>query len=69
MGKSWEDVDSDGVGHRTYIKQELDIFCRLLYLGVVTADDRWVAARSCNHWGLKSYVNQGTFQDMVAKMF
>jgi hypothetical protein len=64
-----EDVNWDGVRHRTYVDQELGTFCRLLYPGVVTVGDQRVAARSWTHWGLKPYVDQGTFQDAVAKMF
>jgi hypothetical protein len=36
VDESWEDVNWDGVGHRTYINQEMGTFCRLLYLGMVT---------------------------------
>jgi hypothetical protein len=40
VGESSEDINWDGVGHRTYINQELGTFYHLLYLGMVTADDR-----------------------------
>jgi hypothetical protein len=42
MGESWEDVNSDGIVHRTCINQELGMFCHLLYPGVVTADGQRV---------------------------
>jgi hypothetical protein len=69
MCESWEDVNGDRVGHRTCINQEPGTFCCLLYLGMVIVADRRIAARSCTHWALKSYVDQGTFQDGVVKMF
>jgi hypothetical protein len=61
MGKSWKDVNWDRAGHRTCVNQELGMFCRLLYPCVVTIDDRRVVALSWSHWGLKLYVDQGTF--------
>jgi hypothetical protein len=36
---------------------------------MVTVGSRRVAASSWTHWGLRQYVNQGSFQDVVAKMF
>jgi hypothetical protein len=36
---------------------------------MVTVEGRRVAASSWTHWGLRQYVNQGTFEDAVAKMF
>jgi hypothetical protein len=68
VGESWEDVNWDGVGHHTYFNQEQGTLCCPLYATMVTASSRRVAARSWTHWGLKSYVDQGTFQDAVAKM-
>jgi hypothetical protein len=69
MGESRDDVNWDGIGHRTCINQELGMFCRLLYPGMVTVAGRQVAAQSWTHWAVKSYADQGTFQDGVAKMF
>jgi hypothetical protein len=69
MGESWEDVNWDGVEHRTCINQELGMFCHILYQGMVTAGGWWVAARSWTHWPLKLYADQGTFQEAVAKIF
>jgi hypothetical protein len=40
MGECSEDVNWGGVGHRTYVNQELGMFRRLLYPGMVTAGDR-----------------------------
>jgi hypothetical protein len=45
------------------------MFCHLLFPGVVTTASRQIAARSWTHWALKPYIDQGTFQDGVAKMF
>jgi hypothetical protein len=69
MGESWEDVNWDGVGHRTYVNEELGTFCCLLYPGMVTAGDRRVAAQSWTHWALNPYTDQGTIQDAVVKKF
>jgi hypothetical protein len=49
VGESWEDINWDGVGHRTYINHELGTLCRLLYLGMVTTGDRRVATQSWTH--------------------
>jgi hypothetical protein len=46
MGESWEDVNWDGVGHRTYVNEELGTLCCLLYPGMVTAGNRRVATQS-----------------------
>jgi hypothetical protein len=40
VGESWEDVNWDDIGHRTYANQKLGLFCRLLYLGMVIIADR-----------------------------
>jgi hypothetical protein len=58
VGESREDVN-----------QELGTFCHLLYLGMITVGSRLVVAWSWTHWVLKLYIDQGTFQDVVAKMF
>jgi hypothetical protein len=63
MGESWEDVNWEGKGHRTYVSHELGTFCRLLYPGMVTVADKWIVARFWTHWALKPYADQGTFQD------
>jgi hypothetical protein len=69
VGKSWEDIKWDREGHRTCVNHELGTFYRLLYSGMVTVGGRRVAASFWTHWGLRQYVDQGTFQDVVAKMF
>jgi hypothetical protein len=46
VGESWEDVNWDGIRHRTCVNQELGTFCRLLYLGMVKIADRGIAAQS-----------------------
>jgi hypothetical protein len=66
---SWEDVNGDGEGHRTYINAELGTFCRLLYPGMVTVGSQLQAPRTWDHWALKTYVDQGSCQDDVAHMF
>jgi hypothetical protein len=35
VGESWEDVNWDSVRHQTYVNQELGMFYRLLYPGMV----------------------------------
>jgi hypothetical protein len=40
MGESWEDVDWDGVRHRTCVNQELGTFYRLMYQSMVTIAGR-----------------------------
>jgi hypothetical protein len=35
VGESWEDVNWDGEGHRTYVNLELGTLCHLLYPGMV----------------------------------
>jgi hypothetical protein len=57
VGESWEDVNWDGKGYRTYVNQELGMFYRLLYSGLVTVACRWIAARSWTHWVLKPYAD------------
>jgi hypothetical protein len=69
VGESWDDVNWDGEGHQTCINQELGTFCHILYPCMVTVVGRRIAARSCTHWVLKPSVDQGTFQDTVARMF
>jgi hypothetical protein len=69
MGESWEDVNCDGVGHQTCVNQELGTFYHLLYPGMVTVAGQQIDARSWTHWALKPYIDQGTYQDGVVKMF
>jgi hypothetical protein len=66
---SWEDVNWNGEGHRTYINVELEAFCRLLYPDMVTVGGQLQAARTWDHWALKMYADQGSCQDDVAHMF
>jgi hypothetical protein len=40
VGESWEDINWDGIGHRTCVNQELGMFCHLLYASMVTAVGR-----------------------------
>jgi hypothetical protein len=51
----------DGIEQRTYVNQEMGTFYRSLYPGMVTTGGQRVAAWSWTHWGLKPYVDQGTF--------
>jgi hypothetical protein len=44
--RAWEDVDWDGMGHRTPIYTELGTMCRYHYLGMVIVYDRLVSTRS-----------------------
>jgi hypothetical protein len=69
VGESWEDVNWDDEGHQTYVNHELGMFYHLLYLSMVTVAGKRIVARSWTHWALKPYVDQGTFQDGVAKLF
>jgi hypothetical protein len=69
MSESWEDVNWDGEEHQTCVNYELGTFCRLLYPGMVAVAGKWIAAWSWTHWALKPYIDQGTFQDGVAKLF
>jgi hypothetical protein len=66
---SWENINWDGQGHRMCINMELGIFCRLLYHGMVNVKGQQLAACSWDHWALKNYANQGTYEDGVAHMF
>jgi hypothetical protein len=45
------------------------MFCHLLYSGMVTVGGQRVAARSWTYWAFKPYADQGTFQNVVVKMF
>jgi hypothetical protein len=67
--RQWDNVNWNGQGHRTYVNTELETFCRLLYLGMVPVGGRRVAARSWTHLALRQYIDQGSFQDVVVKMF
>jgi hypothetical protein len=68
VGQSWEDINWDGEGHRTYVNHELGTFYRLLYLGMVTVASKRIAARSWTHWALKAYADQGPFTEIENTM-
>ena len=68
--RSWEEVGWSGRGHRRPINTELGICCRYLYPGMVrTRRGQMIAAHSWEHYDLKQYLDQGTFQMAVWNIF
>jgi hypothetical protein len=67
--KTWKDVDWDGHGHCSIINTYLGTICHYMYLGMVSMGGLMRAARSWDDWGCKTYVDQGSCQDAVWRMF
>jgi hypothetical protein len=67
--RQWKDINWNGQGHRSCANMELGTFCQLLYPDMVHVGDRWEVAHSWTHWALRQYVDQGSFQNVVKKMF
>jgi hypothetical protein len=66
--RQWENINWSGEGHWTCINTELGTFCQLLYPDMVTVGGRRQAACSWTHWALKSYADQGFYQDGMTHM-
>jgi hypothetical protein len=67
--RRWEDVNWNDQGHRTCFNIELGTFCRLLYPGMVHVGSRGEVAHLWTHKALRQYADQGSFQDVMVKIF
>jgi hypothetical protein len=67
--RQWEDINWNEQGHRSCVNMELETFCCLLYPDMVFVRGRRVATRSWIHCMFRQYADQGSFLDVVVKMF
>jgi hypothetical protein len=65
----WKDIGRDGRGRRGIINMDLGSICHYMYPGLVFVGGFMRVAHSWNDWGCKTYVDQGSCQDVVQRKF